>query len=63
MSTTNTEAKELAFMTNDRAKIMWYQFADKLNPHEARVLLQAKGNEYWQFKYLVNNLKVRKWQK
>jgi len=34
----------------------FYRFADSLSRYEVVTLLKAKGNEYWQHKYLVNLL-------
>lgn len=51
--------KELAYVTNNTEQIKWYSFADKLNRSEVKTLLAVKGNEYWQFKYLVRKLKER----
>jgi hypothetical protein len=46
------EDKEFAYLLNDYNKIGWYQFADKMNPHELRVYLTQPDNEYWQDKYI-----------
>jgi len=50
------EDKEFAYLFNDYNKIGWYQYADKMNRHELRVLLAQPDNEYWQDKYLRGKL-------